>query len=194
MQVIKEELRALILEKAEAEFLQNGFEHASLRKIAKESSTTIGNIYHYFANKEALFDELVRNEYIAFLHLMQHNENQLSPMVNPANTTVVWRDLFREYMSELMPVFSKRFLLLVDRSRNTPYESARESILQMLAQHFDDHFTAYGIAIVPGFAAVLAEQLLAGLLYIIETCKVNDQKQQLIGDMFAFFIEGALHF
>jgi Transcriptional regulator len=194
MQIIKEELNALILEKAEKEFLQKGFEHASLRNIAKESNTTIGNIYHYHASKEALFDALVKNEYANFLYLMEHNENPLVPDINPADSAASLRDFFTEYLKKLMPIFTKRFILLIDRSQNTQYAFARTAILTALAQHVDKHFNAYGIITLPGFSRVLGEQLLAGLLFIIETCEETEQKQKLISDMFVFFIDGALHF
>ncbi|MHA6533678.1 TetR/AcrR family transcriptional regulator [Paenibacillus sp. BAC0078] len=195
MQVLKEELRTLILKKAEQEFLQKKFEHASLRNIAKESGTTIGNIYRYFSNKEALFDELVKNEYNAFLYLMEHHENEEMLDINHQNdNSINWRDYFQTYLTKFMPIFTKRFLLLIDRSENTQYQSARSIVLKTLEQHSDKHFTEYGISTTPGFTRILAEQILAGLLFIIETCDDNERKQQLISDMFAFFIEGTLHF
>lgn len=194
MQVIKEELKAVILEKAEKEFLQKGFEHASLRNIVKESHTSIGNVYNYFASKEALFDELVRDEYATFLYLMKHNEDPLLSNINPANSAASWHDFFTEYLKKLMPIFTKRFILLIDRSHNTQYEFARKSVLNTLARHFDKHFNEYSITTTPGFSSVLAEQLLTGLLWVIETCDNTERKQQLISDMFVFFTEGALHF
>lgn len=194
MQVLKEELRTLILINAEQEFLQKKFENASLRNIAKESGTTIGNIYRYFSNKEALFDELVRNEYNAFLYLMEHHENAELDINHQNDKSINWRDYFQTYLTAFMPIFTKRFLLLIDRSEHTQYKSARNIVLMTLEQHFDKHFTEYGIRATPGFTRILAEQILAGLLFIIETCDDNERKKQLISDMFAFFIEATLHF
>lgn len=59
MQVKKEEIRQKILDVAEDEFLKRGYEGASMRIIAKKANTTLGNIYHYFPNKEALLVELL---------------------------------------------------------------------------------------------------------------------------------------
>lgn len=49
-----------ILEAAEAEFLEKGFQAASLRKIVKEAGVTTGAFYRYYPTKEALFDALVK--------------------------------------------------------------------------------------------------------------------------------------
>lgn len=44
-----------ILEAGRKEFLEYGYEGASLRRIAREASVTTGAIYGYFPGKEALF-------------------------------------------------------------------------------------------------------------------------------------------
>ena len=49
---------AAILEAGRKEFMEYGYEKASLRRIAKEASVTTGAIYGYFAGKEALFAAL----------------------------------------------------------------------------------------------------------------------------------------
>lgn len=59
MQTKKEELRQMILDMARIEFLHHGYENSSLRVIAKKAHTTLGNIYHYFPNKEAILDEIL---------------------------------------------------------------------------------------------------------------------------------------
>ena len=50
--------RLAILEAGRKEFLEYGYEGASLRRIAREASVTTGAIYGYFPGKEALFDAL----------------------------------------------------------------------------------------------------------------------------------------
>ena len=58
-QVLKEEVRQKILDSAKREFLNHDFEKASMRKIAKNSGMTVGNLYRYYVNKEKLFGALV---------------------------------------------------------------------------------------------------------------------------------------
>ena len=192
---MKEELRVKILEVAEKEFLENGFDKASLRNIAKCSGTTIGNIYHYFDNKEALFTALVKGEYQAFLHLMEHNKNpDIIHYDKEQGESVPWREVFRKNLSSMMPIFSVKFLLLIDCSGNTKYGSAKQQVLIMIEEHIQSHMRELGMQASPGFEAALAQQLLAGLLYIIRTCEDDSRKHLLISDMFAFYMAGLLHF
>ena len=55
--------REQILLAAKAEFLEKGFQHASLRNIVKTAGVTTGALYGYYDSKEALFDALVREGY-----------------------------------------------------------------------------------------------------------------------------------
>lgn len=45
---------------AEAEFLEKGFQSASLRNIVKAAGVTTGAFYRYYPTKEALFEALVK--------------------------------------------------------------------------------------------------------------------------------------
>ena len=52
-----------ILEEAKKEFLEEGYQKASLRKIVKNAGVTTGAFYGYFKNKAELFDALVGQQY-----------------------------------------------------------------------------------------------------------------------------------
>lgn len=54
-QYLKESLRTRIIEAAQDQFVANGFENASMRKIAEMAGMTAGNLYRYFKNKEAIY-------------------------------------------------------------------------------------------------------------------------------------------
>lgn len=195
MQIIKEELRNRILEIAEQEFLQNGFDKASLRVIAKKCGTTIGNLYHYFSNKEALFEDLVIQEYNAFFHLMEHNQNSQLIHYDPKHRNdISFKKIFYDNIEKLMPIFTKRFLLLIDCSQKTKFETFRKQVLSMIEQHVKMHFMEYSVPVTSGFEITLSEQLLTGLLHIIKTCEDENMKRLLISDMFAFYMAGTLSF
>ncbi|MCF7918524.1 MAG: TetR/AcrR family transcriptional regulator [Candidatus Cloacimonetes bacterium] len=59
MQVLKDEVQLEILRQARQEFLAKGYREASLRAITQGAGMTVGNIYRYFASKDALFRELL---------------------------------------------------------------------------------------------------------------------------------------
>lgn len=60
MRLLNDELARKILEASKKEFLEKGFQKASLRSIAASVNVTTGAVYKYYENKEALFDALVK--------------------------------------------------------------------------------------------------------------------------------------
>ncbi len=56
----KEEHRRLILGAAEAVFAEKGFERATMEEVAQRAEFSVGALYVFFKNKEALFGEVIR--------------------------------------------------------------------------------------------------------------------------------------
>jgi AcrR family transcriptional regulator len=54
--------RAQVLDAASACFRRNGFHGCSMALLAKESCMSVGHIYHYFENKEAIIDAIVKRD------------------------------------------------------------------------------------------------------------------------------------
>lgn len=55
--------QARILAAAKAEFLEKGFQRASLRSIVQAAGVTTGALYGYYSSKEALFNSFVGDVY-----------------------------------------------------------------------------------------------------------------------------------
>lgn len=55
MQVQKTEIRTDILHAAKKEFLEFGFQNASMRRISQAAGVSTSNIYNYFKNKDDIF-------------------------------------------------------------------------------------------------------------------------------------------
>jgi len=51
-QVLKKESKDAIIKASKEEFLEYGYKDASMRRIAKKSNMTVGNLYRYFKSKE----------------------------------------------------------------------------------------------------------------------------------------------
>lgn len=60
MQILKEHVKDNILKAAEEIYFQEGYSQASLRSIAARCGITVGNLYRYFENKEALLDAVLK--------------------------------------------------------------------------------------------------------------------------------------
>lgn len=59
--------RALLISHALRLFLTHGYEGASLADLVKASGLSKGAVYHYFANKEDLFDAAIGHFFLRFL-------------------------------------------------------------------------------------------------------------------------------
>ena len=59
MKPTNEKLAADILSAGKKEFLEKGFQGASMRSIASSLAVTTGAIYRYYTDKEAIFEALV---------------------------------------------------------------------------------------------------------------------------------------
>lgn len=58
----REELRIKIKECAKKMFEEEGFKHFRIQKITKEVGISLGGLYSFFENKEALYKEIIRDE------------------------------------------------------------------------------------------------------------------------------------
>lgn len=55
MQILKDEVRKLIIDESRKEFFDNGFQAASMRSISLKADVGLSNIYNYFKNKDDIF-------------------------------------------------------------------------------------------------------------------------------------------
>ena len=140
MQYLKEEVKNSIMVCAEQEFFEKGFKAASLRSIAKNANTTLGNIYNYFENKQAILDEIVDSEYKKFEELIKAHEQEEKENDNDND---VW-DVHESNMLEnemdiltdiLFGIFSKRFYILFTSGEGQKYEDVRSEIRKLIVNH-----------------------------------------------------------
>lgn len=130
MQILKEEVKNKIHEAAVKEFKEKGFKSASMRSIARNSGMTVGNLYRYFQNKEALFSAVVTPAYNMVLHLInEHNHPSIDDQLEE----------FLEFMANaIVDIFMKQrdaLLILIDGSEGTPYENIKCKIVEMIENH-----------------------------------------------------------
>lgn len=59
-QVLKEEVRNSILRAADAEIMTNGIQSIQMRRIAEGANMTVGNLYRYYEDKEALINAIIK--------------------------------------------------------------------------------------------------------------------------------------
>ena len=66
--------RSQVLTAATECFRQHGFHGTSMSQISKASGMSVGHIYHYFENKEAIIEAIVENDLLKLLNIPERIE------------------------------------------------------------------------------------------------------------------------
>ncbi len=77
MQKKKDEVRKKIYDAAVEEFFEKTYNKATIRSISRKSGVPIGNIYRYYENKEAIFEDVVSEFYLELTRILK--EEPTSP-------------------------------------------------------------------------------------------------------------------
>ena len=108
-QVLKEEVRESILKNAREELLEQGFENASMRRIAGKSRMTVGNLYRYFKSKDEINDTIVSPTYElidSLVRKLTHGQLSLSDENGILNASLEeLKDMFRSLSSGLVDIY-----------------------------------------------------------------------------------------
>lgn len=75
-----EETRARILEAARVVFAEHGYSAGTTNRIAEQASMSVGSLYQYFPNKDAILVELVHQH-------MEEGTAALTPILDEARTS-----------------------------------------------------------------------------------------------------------
>lgn len=194
MQVKKDDVKKRIIDAAMHEFLEIGFEKSSLRRIVKSAGTTTGNFYNYFENKDALFDELVRDVYQMFIYVIEnHHQWERRDELWETSDVNLWREGLLELIQPLMPQLDNRFLLLIDCSNGTSYEQTRTKFIEVLNEHFVEHIEEHN----PNYSHttlgyILSEQLIHGIVTTLRLTEDIQLRSELITEQILFFAIGVM--
>lgn len=112
-----------IIEAATAEFLEYGFNNASMRRISSAVGMSVSGLYKHFASKEEMFSALVEPAYQGMLALFRQEADDQEQIV-AAGDIISWesgRDarLAVEYIYDHLDAFR----LIICKSQGTKYES-----------------------------------------------------------------------
>lgn len=199
MQVLKEDVRYAIIESGVKHFYEFGFEKASIRKIVKDASTTIGNFYNYFQSKEDLFYTIVTPAYNDFVHFIKtHNEEEAVEIDLESMDLKEIKNMLNIFFESSYNVFNNRLVILLDGSKGTKYENIKGEIIELLSGHFTEHLskqsTLKKLSYYSEFSNVIGKSFLEGILYILRSDNEEDIKKVLLVDYIVYYIYGGMIF
>ncbi|MCC8122751.1 MAG: TetR/AcrR family transcriptional regulator [Oscillospiraceae bacterium] len=133
-----------ILEAGKSEFLQKGFENASLRAIAKEAGVTTGAIYGYYPDKAALFGALVSeptHQLRVFYLSVQQEFDALPPDVKAHSMHEYSSRSLEDFIGYIYAHFDA-FKLVVSCSAGTEYEHYIDSLIEVEVYYTQRYISA----------------------------------------------------
>lgn len=113
-----------IIEAARKEFLEYGYNDASLRRIASNANIQVSGLYKHFPNKEEMFASLVEPAITEFYELYHKIEGEYFGAVDQIDGDYEWEGE-DETVSLMRFVYDhlEEFKLLIMHSQGTKYEA-----------------------------------------------------------------------
>ena len=137
---------------AKKEFLEQGFENASMRRIASEVGLTVGALYRHFANKEEMFAALVEPTINGLMAMYDQYCEQGYEVMKGGDVNRLWNESESEtrwLMSYIYDNFDE-FRLIVCCSQGTRYESFVHDMAMLEERTTLDYFKRmkkYGMSV-----------------------------------------------
>jgi AcrR family transcriptional regulator len=129
MQYLKDEVRNNIVKEALKEFSKLGYKGASIRSIAKNSNTSVGNIYKYFNSKEDLYENLIGTVYHRLIdYIKQFDKVELNDKAEA---------IFYELMEKIMEIFNENATetaILLNKSHGSKYENCKSTFTNFVTR------------------------------------------------------------
>lgn len=124
-----------VMAAAKAEFMEMGYEKASMRSIADRCGMTAAGIYRHCRDKEDLFYQLVspaESKLMAWAaaHMQRYDE----PVKKKHR--VVWQDSFIDMMREVVYPDMEDYHLLIAKSKGSKYEDYLHDMTEMAQEKF----------------------------------------------------------
>lgn len=186
MQVKKEELKLMILNTARNEFLHRGYEDASLRTIAKKANTTIGNIYHYYPNKEAILDEILAPAIKEMEELIRDHLEESVAVTGVEEIDEILDELDLND-TEAHILLSPEFVIFM-RTKVEKYVVYREAFKEKLVHHIAWHLNVE----VNHFVILVMDMVIECLIHLNTTTHDIKEKQRDFIDLFRMLCSGII--
>lgn len=126
-----------IHEAAMAEFLDKGFQGASLRQIVKNAGVTTGAFYGYFSSKEALFASIVEPHAAALMGRFMEAQTSFSELPEQEQPEHMGLESSQcvHWMVDYICDHREPVKLLLTRSEGTSYEHFVHNLVEMEVEY-----------------------------------------------------------
>lgn len=181
MQYLKKEIRERILAAAVEEFKEQGYADASIRNIANNAEISLGNIYRYFTNKEALYLAVI-NPFIDSVKTFVDNE-------------LSFTNKSMKEISEMLIDFIMQFndeLFIICKGNSVHYETFVGYIIDVIAtkikQLMQDVFPEIDSKIQnTEFYNAVAEGFLTSFFKVLKNRTSTEELKRNVSELITFY-------
>ncbi|WP_029452013.1 TetR/AcrR family transcriptional regulator [Clostridium algidicarnis] len=192
MQYLKDHVRNSIKEEALKEFNKKGYKGASVRRIAKNSNTSVGNIYKYFDSKEALYENLIEPVYDRVMDYI--NQFQKVELNDKAE------DVFYQLMEKIMEIFNYNSIelsILLNKSQGSKYEHCKgtfvDFITRIVTENVSYQLSTKGKRLKDNFLIyIISNSLVESISIILEERQEGAEVRKLILSIIEIFYDDIL--
>ncbi len=124
---------------AREEFLEYGFEKASMRSIAKRCGLTAAALYRHCRDKEDLFEQLVSPAAMTMESWLSVHVDGYIKSLN-CKEDLRWRDSWIDLMRDVVYPNMEDYFLLAARSQGTSYENFVHDMTEAGQAQFRSYF------------------------------------------------------
>jgi len=129
MQYAKDEIKQRIIDAAREEFLNKGFEKASIRVITGKAGTAKSNLYNYFQNKDDLFYSVLEPT-VAEIRNGLALARQYNAPKNTGEYTLASQQLVIGVIAEFVASHSADIKLLLFKAQGSSLEAFKYEVLE----------------------------------------------------------------
>jgi AcrR family transcriptional regulator len=136
--------REKLLVCAKEEFMEKGFQNASLRKICSKASVTTGAVYFFFGDKDGLLGGLVDGVYQNVMGAIDHHLNGMSDDHLAAHAHKKGdHDLFVEELVHALYQDRDVVVLLLSKAAGSKYENVVDDVIALVESRLGDLIKKY---------------------------------------------------
>jgi AcrR family transcriptional regulator len=121
---------------AKKEFMEKGFEKASLRAISSAAGLTTGAIYFFFKDKNGLFGAVVDEPLKRIINALDHHFSEdMETDIADFQHTSGDHDEFAELMISALYADREAMLILLEKSSGSCYEGIIDRFVEMIEKY-----------------------------------------------------------
>lgn len=135
------ETKEKLIASAKAEFMENGYMKASLRKICSDAGVTTGALYFFFEDKEDLFASIVEAPLQGLINMMATHFAEDEHTVEEFDGLSVDNEAHRNFAVGLVhQLYSNYdvFMLLLTKSQGSRFENVVDNFVGMLERNYGE--------------------------------------------------------